>query len=272
MRRSGLIWLACIVLAATASGQQIGGRQVGPAALNPRKDALEGMAKLRYLVKQINLAAAQVPQVEELFKEYDSTHDPRFDNDMRVARENLKAAIDAKNTSKIEKMRDLVRDLEEHDPMRVAEKTFMARLGELITPEQRDALAAATARLARVPSGALRPIDVIEAAYAVGLSPDQQQKLNEALGDVRKSLEPGIFNDPGKRALLVHRVTRRVRPVLSDAQAAQFDATLERLRPPGAAAVDDAAVAAEEERVRNRQQAKKPKPVSPKGETEALSP
>lgn len=204
-----------------------------PAARTPEEPALRGEAKLRWICKRLQLNEPQTQQMEALITAYNAElaeyqKDPaEMAHQLQEKSAEIQAARAAGDEQRVEKLRQELRELA---PEARAEKTFFERLEQSLTEAQKTRLPQLR-ELAKDPkSASLRPFHVIQAARELGLSPDQDRRLEEVLETFRKNQmvdRPKDFTAMEER---VEQLVQDVRAVLTAAQAAKFDDRIATLR------------------------------------------
>lgn len=199
----------------------------------PSKPALRNEEKLRYVIAQLDLSVEQAKNAEalvEVFRAAREEDERTFTEKVALVRatsDALKEAEAAGDPVRAEAMRE---ELRRAMPGVRAEEEFYAQLESLLQEPQKAQLAATLDRLRRNASGELRPIDVVHLALSLGLSPEQQSKLDKALETARQSTGGQGQLREKQRAALCEAVITNVRAILSSEQAAQFDKQLGKMR------------------------------------------
>ena len=240
MRRITFVWLTALLLAVTSFAQA-----VRPTQMRPRRGEqvvpLRGEQRLRYLVRQLDLGPEDREFVEGLLEVYaDQVRTQKTDQEqrgdllerVRVLYAQMEEAEQAGNTQKADELREQMKVL---GPGVLAERELLATLEANLSDDQKAALKQARQRLRRVPDGVLRPIDVLKAAQALELDPEQQRKLSKLLQEYRSYVSgiAGRLSGP-TRELALERIVSDIRGILTPEQAERFNKQIEKLRPPAA--------------------------------------
>lgn len=202
-----------------------------PRAPGTALPELRDEAKLRYLVRQLDLDESQRQHAEGLITVYTERRQEMISNlqanleNIRVISEEIQAAEKAGNTERAEQLKKQLGGMASTAD---AEAEFFQNLEAVLNGAQKQALAEARERLKRNPSGMWRPVDVIQTARSLGLSAEQSKKIDELLVDFRKAANPGAnlpFDRNQNNPLLIKFISD-VRDVLNKSQAAVFDRKL----------------------------------------------
>jgi len=226
---------AAIIL--TATGVFSAWAQIPPTARPATRPAeeptLRGEAKLRWICKRLSLDESQTQQMEALITAYNAELAEYQKDPAEMARQlqeksaEIQAARAAGDEARVEQLRQELRELA---PEARAEKTFFERLEQVLTEPQKARLPQLR-ELAKDPkSASLRPFHVVQAARELGLSPEQDRRLEEVLDTFRKNQmvdRPKEFSAMEER---IEQLVRDVRAVLTAAQAAKFDDKITTLR------------------------------------------
>jgi hypothetical protein len=240
MRRTAFVWLTVLLMAATSFAQPMRPRQARPRG-GERTVPLRGEQKLRYLINQLDLSPEDREFAEGLLEVYaeqvraqKTEQEERGDllERVRVLYAQMEEAEQAGDTQKADELREQMKAL---GPGVLAEREFLVALEANLSDDQKASLKQARQRLHRVPDGALRPIDVLKAAQALELDPEQQAKLSKLLQEFRAYVTgmPGGLSAPA-RELALGRIVTDIRGILTPEQAERFDKQIVKLRPPTA--------------------------------------
>ena len=238
MRRIPFVWLTALLLTVTSFAQTMRPTQARPPG-GERVVPLRGEQKLRYLVRQLDLGPEDREFVEGLLEVYaeqvraqKTEQEERGDllERVRVLNAQMEEAEQAGNTQRADELREQMKVL---GPGVLAEREFLATLETNLSDDQKATLKQARQRLRRVPDGALRPIDVLKAAQALELDPEQQGKLSKLLQEYRAYVTgiAGGLSRPA-RELALGRIVSDIRGMLTPEQAERFDKQIVKLRPP----------------------------------------
>lgn len=200
----------------------------------PPRAVLAGEAKLRYILKQLDLSAEQARAASELLATYRTACEAertaaqdRTDR-MKAVMTEMQAAEKAGDDAKAAALR---RQLDDLRLGAAPERAFYAALEPMLTAEQKATLSATRERLRVSPVVELTPLDVVRTARAQGLSPEQAARLDAEIAALRKRQEFALPGDPNVRAKLLEDFVHAVRRILDADQAAKFDAAIARLTP-----------------------------------------
>lgn len=229
MLRSWMGWVAAFAVVATASAQ--GARRADRGII------LEGENKLRYILKQLSLDAQQAKDADSLIAVHTAMMAEVSKEEALIARlyeiqalmVEMKAAEADGNTARVGELKEQIRQLA---PDYQADKQFYESLDGILKDEQKKQLEKVRARITANPDVSLTPNDVIEAARETNLEADQRTKLDDVLKNFRADMAKEPPQTLPDRLKKVDDLAAKVRELLKPEQAKQFNATIERLRPP----------------------------------------
>ena len=228
MRRMAMAVLATVLLAGILNAQPVD-ELITRQSIDDTK-ALTGVAKIRFLLQQIDLTAEQREYADGLLA---SLGDAQANQQLSLAqiRQLVAELQEAKADGDSEREKQIADEMRQtakgYDP---SEEFFMNMEGEL-TDVQRQRLEEARARLERNPSGAVRPIDAFRAARDLDLTKEQggllldlQQKFRERMGKSRKL-------DIDRQHALFSKFLDDIFKLLTPEQQTAFRARITALRP-----------------------------------------
>jgi hypothetical protein len=210
------------------TGMQPGGPGVGGG-----EKKLEGVDRLRFILKQLRLDEKQTQQAEALLTVYQAEcKEEEGDPAGLMMRIQQKYAEVQDAESRGDKATADVKraELREMAPGKQPEKRFFESLGQNLTPEQKQRLPGAIKRAEGDTSQLLRPIHVLRAARSVKLDAQQTRKVDELLDAYRTGLTTARPQGLDDMSEYVEKLIVDVRAVLKPDQATAFDATIARLR------------------------------------------
>jgi hypothetical protein len=228
-------WYSSVVLFSSLAVGIVHAQPGSPRAPGTSLPTLSDEAKLRYLVRQLDLDEQQQAHAEGLIAVYGERRQEMILNlqenleNIRAISEEIQAAEKAGDKQRAEELKKQLGGMASTDD---AEKEFFQNLESVLNEGQKKALAEARERLKRNPSGVLRPIDVIHAARALGLSSEQAARVDELAASFRKAANPGTnlpFDRNQNNPLLIKLISD-VRGVLSEEQGALFDKKIAAMR------------------------------------------
>jgi hypothetical protein len=198
---------------------------------------LEGEQKLRYIVKQIDLAPNQKQDAEALMAVYAESMKAAGQPDALIATLNqiqikvvdMNEAKARGDTAAVEAIKEEIRKL---TPGAEPEREFFEGLASVLNEKQREKLAQVRKRIENNPDVSLSPLDVIQTAQGLGLDQAQREKLDSLLSEFRTKMATNRPATLGERIGRVDDLAAEVRKVLTADQAKRFDEEIERLRPP----------------------------------------
>ncbi len=230
MRRFACVVLFLLPVAGFAQMQPGSPRAPGTALPELREEA-----RLRYLVRQLDLDDSQREHAEGLITVYTERRQEMISNlqanleNIRALSEEIQAAEKAGDKERAEQLKKQLGGMASTED---AEKEFFQNLEAVLNESQKQALHEARERLKRNPSGVLRPVDVIQTARGLGLSPAQSERINDLVHSFRKAANPGsnLPFDRNQNNPLLIKLISDVREVLDESQAAVFDRKLAAMR------------------------------------------
>lgn len=202
-----------------------------PAAAINEKAKLLGEAKTRYLLRQIDLTEEQATHarglIDSILAEGDAPSDVNVDQ-VREIWTQLEKAKEAKDQEKVD---ELTKQLQQIGQQASGHADVFANLEPQLTDQQKQKLAQARARLERLPSGALRPIDLIRAARSLNLTAQQERNLVQASIATREMLGPLQRPSVDLKLRMMTQLVGEIRAMLNPEQAARFEHRIRALRP-----------------------------------------
>jgi hypothetical protein len=197
------------------------------------REALTGEEKVRYLLRQVELTAEQAVFAESLIESVLPQEDeqqaaaPNLNTVRQLWRE-LENARQAGDQAKVE---EVSRQLSEMGRENAGDEDVFANLQARLNDEQKARLKQARMRLERVPSGAIRPIDLIRTARSFKLTVEQQQKLNEATMATNAMLGPILKPNKDLKLKMLDHLIGEIRGLLTPDQTKVFNRRIRGLRP-----------------------------------------
>jgi len=245
MNRLGVLGAACVALAILCEAQivrpatqQTERNAAGRAAPRfGRRVILSGEAKLRYVVKQLDVNAEQRNYVEALLEVYrDEEEDARQAMIANIGRLQAVAKdyADAKRAGDTDKAAEYERQMRElTTPTERAEAEFFDNLNSVLNEEQKKTLQEWRERLAKDPDVSLRAQQVVDVAAKLSLDPEQKTNLERIVRDFREKNGRMVGGDPMNipHEALVNLLISQVREILTPEQVKHFERGLARLRP-----------------------------------------
>jgi hypothetical protein len=202
-----------------------------PAAAIDEKAKLLGETKTRYLLRQIDLTEEQATHarglIDSILAEGNAPSDVNVDQ-VREIWTQLEQAKEAKDQEKVD---ELTKQLQRIGQQASGDADVFANLEPQLTDQQKQKLAQARARLEHLPSGALRPIDLIRAARSLNLTTQQERKLVQASIATREMLGPLQRPSVDLKLRMMTYLVGEIRALLTPDQAAQFEHRIRALRP-----------------------------------------
>ncbi len=205
-----------------------------PAVPTKQRAGLQGEAKLRYVLKQLDLDAGQKDIAESLIVTYNAECQEQRQNGVQLLQEiraRMQEVKDARAAGDNAKAEELERGLQEMRPGVKPEKQFYEALEPNLTPEQRTTLAEVRKRLEEKPDPQLTPADVVKAARDQGLAEPQEKKLVELTEALRSRQASTPAADAAAQTKLLDEFVSQVRALLEPKQQEKFDKQIEKMRP-----------------------------------------
>lgn len=233
MRRVAVLLTASLLPLAFAAAQAVVTNAKQPAA-NPANRGLQGEAKLRYILKQLDLDKEQKEHAETLLAVYE--HDIQAEranavNRIQEIRGILVEIQTAEKEGKKDEVERLKKSLENYRSGVVPERTFYEGLEAILKPEQKEVLTAVRARLQDNPDVQLTPADVAKVARDQKLNEEQTAKLTKLTEELRAKQQSTPAADAAAQAKLLEDFIKEVRGILTPEQAPAFDRQIEKMRP-----------------------------------------
>ncbi|MBW7906830.1 MAG: hypothetical protein LC135_02450 [Phycisphaerae bacterium] len=196
---------------------------------------LRDEAKLRYLSQQLDLTPEQAKQVDgllEVYAESVKSHNERVRNNVDRLRSMYAEMEEASKSGNKERAEQLRQEIQDFATNRVSEEEFATNLAALLTSEQKTLLEQARARLARNPSGELRPVDVFAVANQLATRDEQRSRLERLRVEFRTEVNNARSFTRQDRDRYLSALVHDVRAVLDEKQAAAFVARMQRMALP----------------------------------------
>jgi Spy/CpxP family protein refolding chaperone len=233
MKRS-FVALFVILSSGLALAQLPGGPGGPPPA--PRKPPLGKEARARYIMRQLDLTPDQTRQAEGLLESFSKSDQPsqeEFLGKVNALSEEFKKAQAANDKKEMDRISEALRGLGTNS---VEEPQFIDSLRGVLNDAQKAELDATLERLKSNTAGQLRPIDVYRAATKLGLSAEQNSKIEETLASYREQLvQSQQPRDPASidalRSTQIDNLVERIRPILTADQGSKFDKRVAAMRP-----------------------------------------
>ena len=204
-----------------------------PAAAIADEASLMGAARIRYLLRQVDLLPEQMSKIEKMAGEElpdRLSAEAGLDEVRRIYQE-----IEAEQAKGAQgdqtRIEELAKRLHWLGADGNRDRTFLSEIEPMLNDEQRAALEAARDRLRRNPSGGLRLIDLAYAARAQGLTAEQERGVQQAILDSREHVGAGMKQTLAQRIDGINFCLTEIRKVLTPEQQPEFDRTVARLRP-----------------------------------------
>ncbi len=200
---------------------------VSMAAIS-QKQKLLGDARMRYLLRQLDLDIKQRRYARELLDSIYNSGDPGISlaevHAIVAEIEKARAAGDKKREQELaQELRDLARRADR-------DREFLMNMETVLTEKQKELLKRAQERLKANPSGAIRPIDIFRAARELDLDQQQRAKLDDLARKMRAELRKRRQITDGVRYQMINSLIYSVRELLTPEQLDQFDLQILRLR------------------------------------------
>ncbi len=242
MKRSLFALSVVLFVVATVAGQtpiplekippptqmQRGQPRAGAEASGP-----QGEQKLRFICRQLHLNDEQMQQAEALIAVYNAELKDMEQNAAELLQkiQDKYAQIQAaKARNDDETVRILQDELRNMAPGVAAENHFMEGLKQILTDEQKARLPAALKRAESAGDISLRPVHVVRAVLKLGLSEDQQTRLEAIMEKFREVQVTSRPTTPQAADEQVNALVAEVRGILTPEQAQRFDQEIARLR------------------------------------------
>lgn len=227
MRRIFVFGIAAFWLVAALPASA--GTEIPEAAINDKAKLL-GPKKAAYLMRQLDLTEEQAANAQGLIDSIfpGDEHATVDINQIRAIWKEIEQAKAAKNQTKID---ELTRQLQQLGKEATNDSEFYDNLELQLTDEQKKKLAAARARLERNPSGSLRPIDLMRAAWDLNPTDEQRVQLRAVQEGMRKILYPNLRPSLEMKLNLINFIHDETRAILTPEQRVQWDPRVRALRP-----------------------------------------
>jgi hypothetical protein len=193
---------------------------------------LDPQARIRYILRQLNLSDEQIKHARGLLRTiFDDTLNPPLSiGEVHALVAELQVAQKEDDQERIEELEAQLRELGRgHD----REAELIMNLEPVLTDAQKEVLTEVRARLKRNPSGALRPIDIFRAAHPLELSKAQRARLDKLHERFRLQM-CGFRNkriDDETRFQLINGLIELIKAELKPEQVPDFELNVRRLRP-----------------------------------------
>jgi hypothetical protein len=230
LMRSVVLLFGLAALGTASVAPALAGPEIPAAAINRHANLLH-KEKVTYLLRQLDLTEEQASHAEGLMESIilEQGAAPTIDLDkvrkLWTEIENYKAAGDQ------EKAEALIKELQQMGQDVAGGAEFFTNLEARLTDPQKQRLQQARARLERNPSGSIRPIDLLRAAWDLNPTEQQKRHLEEAHAALRKRIGPLLRFKDEFRVELVNFFADQLRSVLDPAQRAKFELRVSALRP-----------------------------------------
>jgi len=204
-------------------------RPVVPMAAVCPERKLTGEAKMRYLMRQLDLKLKQRQYARDLLASiYNNDANPRISlaqvHAIVAEIEKARAAGDKKREQELgQQLRELAQNADR-------DREFLENMDTVLTEPQKKLLKKATERLKANPTGAIRPLDAIRAARALDLSKDQQARLDKLVRNLRDDLGKRRQITNAVRYQLVNGLLYSIKHMLTPEQEKAFDLAILRMR------------------------------------------
>ena len=203
--------------------------QIPEAALN-EKAKLSGPKKAAYLMRQVDLTEQQAAHAQGLIESI-LPGDKQIPVDINEVRQIWKQIEEAKAADDQATVDELTQQLQQMGKDVTSDSEFYDNIAAQLTEEQKQKLAAAQARLERNPSGALRPIDLLRAAWDLNPTAEQRARLRAAQEEMRKMLYPILRPNMELKLKLINFIYDETRTILTPEQRPQWELRVRALRP-----------------------------------------
>jgi len=215
-------WLAAPLLAMAEP-------EIPEAAINDKAKLL-GPRKAAYLMRQLDLTEQQAAHAQGLIDSI-LPSDEQVPINVNEVRQIWKQIEQAKATDDQAKVDELTQQLQQMGKEATGDAEFYDNIAAQLSAEQKQKLAAAQARLERNPSGALRPIDLLRAAWELSPTAEQTTRLWTVQEEMRKMLYPILRPNMELKLRLINFIHDETRAVLTPEQRAKWDVRVRALRP-----------------------------------------
>jgi Spy/CpxP family protein refolding chaperone len=207
----------------------LAGPEIPEAALNDKAKLL-GPKKAAYLMRQLDLTEQQAAHAQGLIDSI-LPGDEQVPINVNEVRQIWKAIEQAKAADDQAKVDELTLQLQQMGKEATGDAEFYDNIAAQLTDEQKQKLAAAQARLERDPSGALRPIDLLRAAWELNPTTEQTTRLRAVQEEMRRMLYPILRPNLELKLKLINFIHDETRAVLTPEQRAKWDLRVRALRP-----------------------------------------
>jgi hypothetical protein len=204
--------------------------EVPVEAINER-GKLTGEKKARYLLRQLDLTEEQATYAEGLIETIITAPREAPPINIDEVRQIWREMEKAKEAGDQEKVEALGKQLQRMGREATGDAEFFANLEPQLTQTQKQKLEQAEARLARNPSGALRPVDLLRIVITLDLTEEQKRKVLDAHVAVRKRLGPLLRPGDQLKLDMVNICIRKLHEMLTPEQQAEFAYRVRTLRP-----------------------------------------
>ena len=227
VRRYVALFLAMALNGETALAQR---KPSVPMTAVSSRGRLSGKTKVTYLLRQLDLDAAQRQRARALMEATLDTgsDDLSLDRVYQLMAEIQQAEADG-NAEQKEALESELRQLGKGSN-RGEEEFFMNFEPELSEP-QKVKLKEARQRLERIPSGALRPIDIFRLLPGLQPTAEQQKEFDEIKTDLRESLRKTKNLGEKERFQLMNGLLATIKKRLTPEQETRFELGVRQLRP-----------------------------------------
>lgn len=227
MRQVLLISLAALLTTEVAGAQR---KPIVPMAALDQKVKLRGKTRVLYLLRQVDLTQEQRDHARGLIETIVDA-EPERDFSLEQVYSLMAEMQEAEAAGDEERKQQLTQQLRALGQPSDNQEEFFTNMESVLTDEQKVKLTEARSRLEHDPSGALRPVDVLRAARALGLSDEQQKHIDELRDKLRQSLRRTQTLNDKQRFQLMNGLLDSVSSELTPEQQKQFDLSIAKLRP-----------------------------------------
>ena len=230
-----LTFVAACSAAAVAQQQQPAPQTGKPGAGMPApRKGLQYEAKLRYIVKQLDLDDKQREAAQDFLVLYRQGCDDQRARGVDILQQIRTLMVEAQDADKAgdkAKAAALRQSAQDLRPGVLPEREFYENLNGILTEPQKTQLKKVQERVAANPDVQLTPADVVQAARDQKLSDEQNKKLTAVQEGLRTKQDAAPAADAAGQAALLDGFIKDVRGVLTPEQGTAFDKQIERMRP-----------------------------------------
>ncbi len=238
MMRRVTLWFIGVFCAASAVAQP---PPTPPTPVAPRPapgrpaepTGPQGEQKLRWVCRQLRLDDQQMQQAEALIATYHAELADLQQNaaDLLQRIQDKAAEVKAAQTAgDVELTHRLQEELRNMAPLVQAENHFFEQLTPVLNDEQKGRLGAVRKRAETAGDVSLRPVHVLRAARKLGLTPEQNVKLEALLAEYRSAAAAARSEKPEAAEERVEQFVKNVRAILTPEQSGRYDKAIGALR------------------------------------------